>query len=200
MAHKLKRFGHLAEQIADMIRSGVLAAGERVPSVRQASERYGVSPATVFRAYYLLEDRGLIQARERSGYYVRAQGRPRLAEPKKAATPAAATDVAVSELVFSVLGSLRDPATVPFGSAFAAADLFPLGRLARSMGRAVQRLSPHAVIADMTTGNPELARQIAQRYRLAGVNLPVEELVITNGAMEALDLRNTPRGWLLPVV
>jgi DNA-binding transcriptional MocR family regulator len=188
MAHKLKRYEHLAEQIADMIRMGVLAVNERVPSVRQASERYGVSPATVFRAYYLLEDRGLIQARERSGYYVRPQERPRLAETAVRPPPATATDVAVSDLVFSVLGSLRDPATVPFGSAFPSPGLFPLGRLARSMGRAVQRLSPHAMIADMTTGHPELARHILQRYRLSGVTPMAEELVITNGAMEALNL------------
>lgn len=188
MAHKLKRFEQLAEQIADMIRSGVLTAGERVPSVRQASERYSVSPATVFRAYYLLEDRGLIHARERSGYFVRPQGRPHLAQSHAVRAPAAATEVAVSELVFSVLGSLRDPATVPFGSAFPAASLFPLGRLGRSMGRAVQRLSAHAMIADMTTGNPELVRQIALRYSLSGVDLPPDALVITTGAMEALNL------------
>lgn len=188
MAHKLKRYEQLAEQIADMIRTGVLAAHERVPSVRQASERYGVSPATVFRAYYLLEDRGLIQARERSGYYVQPQGRPRLAKAPAVSAPSAATEVAVSELVFSVLGSLRDPATVPFGSAFPAPGLFPLGRLGRSMGRAVQRLSPHAIIADMTAGNPELARHIVQRYRLSGVQPADDELVITNGAMEALNL------------
>ncbi|MBF7141299.1 MULTISPECIES: PLP-dependent aminotransferase family protein [Pseudomonas] len=188
MAHKLKRYEHLAEQIADMIRAGVLAVNERVPSVRQASERYGVSPATVFRAYYLLEDRGLIQARERSGYYVRPQGRPRLAETAQPHLPSAATDVGVSELVFSVLGSLRDPATVPFGSAFPGPGLFPLGPLARSMGRAVQRLSPHAIIADMTAGNPDLARHILQRYRLSGATPAASELVITNGAMEALNL------------
>ena len=41
--------------------------------VRHARRTYGVSPSTIFQAYYLLEDRGLIQARARSGYFVRAQ-------------------------------------------------------------------------------------------------------------------------------
>lgn len=94
----------------------------------------------------------------------------------------------VSELVFSVLGSLKNPATVPFGSAFPSPELFPLPRLARSMNQALRGMPSHAVIADMTAGNPDLRRQIALRYMIAGVRLPMEELVISNGAMEALNL------------
>jgi len=187
---RLKRYERFADDIAELIRSGVLAPNQRVPSVRHASQAYGVSPSTVFKAYYLLEDRGLIQARERSGYYVREHARQPLHEPEPL-TPAASaepTAVDVSELVFSVLGSLRDPTTVPFGSAFPSPDLFPLARLARSMGQSLRRLSPHAIIADMTTGNPDLRRQIALRYMITGVKLPQDELVISNGAMEALNL------------
>ncbi|MDO9322442.1 MAG: winged helix-turn-helix domain-containing protein, partial [Pseudomonas sp.] len=78
----MKRYEQFAEQIAELIRSGVLAPGEKAPSVRQASRTYGVSPSTVFQAYYLLEDRGLIQARPRSGYFVRAQAQRPLPEPQ----------------------------------------------------------------------------------------------------------------------
>ncbi len=185
---KMKRYERFADQIAELIRSGMLAPGDRVPSVRHASRTYGVSPSTVFQAYYLLEDRGLIQARARSGYFVRALARQPLAEPETSAPTAASTEVDVSELVFSVLGSLKDPHTVPFGSAFPSPDLFPLPRLARSMAHALRDMPGHAVIADMTSGNPDLRRQIALRYMVAGVRLPLEELVITNGALEALNL------------
>ena len=185
---EMKRYEQLAEQIAGLIRSGVLAPGERVPSVRQARRSYGVSPSTIFQAYYLLEDRGLIQARARSGYFVRELARQPLAEPGSSAPTATSTEVDVSELVFSVLGSLKDPATVPFGSAFPSPELFPLPRLARSMAHALRDMPGHAVIADMTAGNPDLRRQIGLRYRVAGVSLALEELVITNGAMEALNL------------
>lgn len=188
LTDKMKRYEQFADQIAELIRSGVLAPGERVPSVRHAGRTYGVSPSTVFQAYYLLEDRGLIQARARSGYFVRELARQPLAEPQVGATPAASTAVDVSELVFSVLGSLKDPATVPFGSAFPSPELFPLPRLARSMAHALRDMPGHAVIADMTAGNPDLRRQIALRYMVAGVRLALEELVITNGAMEALNL------------
>ncbi|HBS77934.1 MAG TPA: GntR family transcriptional regulator, partial [Pseudomonas sp.] len=51
----MKRYEKFADEIAELIRSGVLAPGEKVPSVRHASRTYGVSPSTVFQAYYLLE-------------------------------------------------------------------------------------------------------------------------------------------------
>ncbi|MDM8347918.1 GntR family transcriptional regulator MpaR [Pseudomonas sp. sp1636] len=184
----MKRYEKFADEIAELIRSGVVGPGEKVPSVRHASRTYGVSPSTVFQAYYLLEDRGLIQARARSGYFVREHAQRPLHEPELAARAAQTTDVGVSELVFSVLTSLKDPHTVPFGSAFPSPDLFPLPRLARSMAHALRTLSPHEVIADMTAGNANLRRQIALRYMVSGVMLPLEELVISNGAMEALNL------------
>ncbi|WP_374380934.1 GntR family transcriptional regulator MpaR [Pseudomonas fluvialis] len=184
----MKRYEKFADEIAELIRTGVLGPGEKVPSVRHASRTYGVSPSTVFQAYYLLEARGLIQARARSGYFVREHAKHPLHEPELTAYAAHTTEVDVSELVFSVLASLKDPHTVPFGSAFPSPDLFPLPRLAKSMAHALRRLSPHEIIADMTAGNADLRRQIALRYMVSGVMLPMEELVICNGAMEALNL------------
>jgi DNA-binding transcriptional MocR family regulator len=184
----MKRYEKFADEIAALIRTGVLGPGEKVPSVRHASRTYGVSPSTVFQAYYLLEDRGLIQARARSGYFVREHAKRPLHEPELTAHAAQTTEVGVSELVFSVLASLKDPHTVPFGSAFPSPDLFPLPRLAKSMAHALRMLSPHEIIADMTAGNADLRRQIALRYMVSGVMLPMEELVISNGAMEALNL------------
>lgn len=185
---RMKRYEKFADEIAELIRTGVLGPGEKVPSVRHASRTYGVSPSTVFQAYYLLEDRGLIQARARSGYFVREHAKRPLHEPELTAHAAQTTEVDVSELVFSVLASLKDPHTVAFGSAFPSPDLFPLPRLAKSMAHALRMLSPHEIIADMTAGNADLRRQIALRYMVSGVMLPMEELVISNGAMEALNL------------
>lgn len=184
----MKRYEKLAADIADMIRSGILPSGEKVPSVRAASRSHSVSPSTVFKAYYLLEDKGLIQARARSGYYVRELASGSMNQPEPARHTSEGTEVDVSELIFSVLASLKDPDTVPFGSAFPGPQLFPLPRLAKSMAAAVRSMPPAAILSDMTSGNPELRRQIALRYSMHGVRLAAHELVITNGAMEALNL------------
>ena len=184
----MKLYEKLADEIAELIRSGVLAPNEKVPSVRTASRTHNVSPATVFEAYYLLESRGLIQARPRSGYFVCTQAKNALAEPEMSPRIAETTPVDVSELVFSVLGSIKDPDTIPLGSAFPSPDLFPLARLARSMSKSLQQMPAKSILTDITSGNPQLRRQIALRYRVNGVMHTPEELVITNGALEALNL------------
>ncbi|HQO17086.1 MAG TPA: winged helix-turn-helix domain-containing protein, partial [Methylotenera sp.] len=66
----MKLYEQLADSIAQSIQEGVLCRGDRLPSVRHASASRHISPSTVLEAYYLLEARGLITARERSGYFV----------------------------------------------------------------------------------------------------------------------------------
>ncbi|MBF8775060.1 GntR family transcriptional regulator MpaR [Pseudomonas fulva] len=184
----MKRYERFADDIAELIRSGVLGPGERVPSVRYASQTHGVSPSTVFQAYYLLERRGLIRARPRSGYFVNAHVTRQFSEPQALHPISESTDVDVSALVFSILDSIKDPNTVPFGSAFPSPSLFPLQRLSRSLASASRAMDPRVAVTDLSPGNPQLRRQIALRYMVGGLMLPMEELLITNGALEALNL------------
>lgn len=184
----MKRYERFADDIAELIRSGVLGPGQRVPSVRYASQTHGVSPSTVFQAYYLLERRGLIRARPRSGYFVNAHAPRPFSEPQTLAPVSESTQVDVSALVFSILDSIKDPHTVPFGSAFPSPELFPLQRLSRSLASASRAMDPRMVVTDLSPGNPQLRRQIALRYMVGGLMLPMEELLITNGALEALNL------------
>lgn len=185
----MKRYEALAEEIAQSIRSGVMKLGDRLPSVRQASSSRGVSPSTVFEAYYLLEARGLIRARERSGYYVIAGAGKVLPEPDRASRPdEESMPVDVSELVFDILESARTREVVPFGSAFPSPMLFPLPRLARSMASSVRSMDPWSSVDDISPGNAVLRRQIALRYLADGVHIHTDEIVITNGALEALNL------------
>ncbi|QXI36300.1 GntR family transcriptional regulator MpaR [Pseudomonas xantholysinigenes] len=184
----MKRYERFADDIAELIRSGVLGPGQRVPSVRYASQTHGVSPSTVFQAYYLLERRGLIRARPRSGYFVNAHAPRPFSEPQTHAPANESTEVDVSGLVFSILDSIKDPHTMPFGSAFPSPALFPLQRLSRSLASASRAMDPRMVVTDLSPGNPQLRRQIALRYMVGGLMLPMEELLITNGALEALNL------------
>jgi len=184
----MKRYERYADEIAELIRTQVLRPGDRLPSVRQATASRQISPSTVFEAYDLLEARGLIHARPRSGYYVNASRGLAPAEPGTALPAAQSTAVAVSELVFEVLGSTRHQEVVPLGSAFPAPQLFPLDKLARGLSPAMRRLKPERLTEDLTVGDEQLRRQIALRYAVDAVGVELPELVITNGAMEALNL------------
>lgn len=184
----MKLYEKLAEQIAEMIRSGMLASGSKAPSVRQASAQYGVSPSTVFQAYYLLESRGLIRARERSGYYVSENIDNLLPEPDPTRPKVLSANVNVSELVFSVLEAMRDTDVAQLGSAFPASELFPLQKLAQSLARANRNADPNNRESSLTPGNEDLRRAIALRYMTAGVSVSARDIIITDGAMEGLSL------------
>jgi DNA-binding transcriptional regulator YhcF (GntR family) len=56
------------------VRSGALAAGTRIPTVRKLAEDLGLAPNTVARAYRELEADGFIETRGRNGSFVSAQG------------------------------------------------------------------------------------------------------------------------------
>ena len=62
----------LATQLRQQIERGTLRAGERLPSIRQLAASHGISPATAVQACLQLEREGRVQARPRSGYFVRA--------------------------------------------------------------------------------------------------------------------------------
>jgi len=184
----MKRYEKFADDIAELIRTGMLAPEQRVPSVRYASRTYGVSPSTVFQAYYLLERRGMIRAVPRSGYFVNALPARSFSPPRIEPASSDSTEVDVSELIFSILESIKDPHTVAFGSAFPDPALFPLQRLARSLATTSRQMAPAALFTVLSCGDLELRRQIALRYNVAGVTVPIEEVLVTNGALEALNL------------
>lgn len=184
----LKKYEQLAHDIEQLIATGTLQSGDRLPSVRETVTTRGVSPSTVFEAYYLLEARGRIEARPRAGYFVKAQAGPARDEPSLAEPPAGLRDVAINDLVVDVLASVRQRGVFPLGSAFPSPGLFPLDRVARGMASAMRRLEPEEVLESLTPGNEELRRQLALRYVATGTLVGTDEIVVTSGALEALNL------------
>jgi DNA-binding transcriptional MocR family regulator len=188
----MKRYEQIAELVAADIRNGHLAPGTRLPSIRAITAQHGISASTAFQAYYRLEEKGLVRARERSGYFVAGAGLRAPADPAPATLVRSAARLAarvdISELVFSVLGAAQEPQIVPLGSAFPAPELFPLPRLAKSLAATARRMQPRETVIDLPQGNAVLRQQIAQRYLGLGMSQAPQELIITSGALEALNL------------
>jgi DNA-binding transcriptional MocR family regulator len=177
-------YEQLAHDIEEMIRDGTLQVGTRVPSIRQVCRERGTSPASVVRAYELLEARGLLVSRVRSGFFVARRPEP-VRRPGKSRPP---EHVDVSQLVFQILEATRQRDCVPLGSAFPSPDLFPMQQLGRHLAHVGKRLDPWSTVEDLPPGSPVLRAQISQRYRLMGAEVSPDEIVITAGALEALNL------------
>ena len=71
---------HIAAEIRDKIKSGELAAGDRVPSTREIMRRWGVAMATASKVLFLLKEEGLVRTRQGAGTVVARAGssRPRV--------------------------------------------------------------------------------------------------------------------------
>ena len=178
----------IAAQTEKLIRDGVLRPGDRLPSVRKACRTHEISPITVTQAYYLLESRGLIEARPKSGYFVRARLGQSLPEPEMTRPVGGSTELQVSDFIFQILDSVRDPAIAPLGSSFPSPYLFPLAKLGRYLASAARKFDPLSTVTDLPPGNEELRRQLALRYLAQGASVSPQEIVITSGAMEGLNL------------
>lgn len=63
-------FEQLRLQLLEQIRSGGLAAGARLPTVRRLADDLGLAPNTVARTYRELEQSGIVETRGRHGTFV----------------------------------------------------------------------------------------------------------------------------------
>ncbi len=95
-------YEQVAEKITKLFEQGTLRPGERIPSVRRLSSQLAVSISTVLKAYFVLENRGLVEARPQSGFYVRSRLRELSPEPETSNPSPSATQVGVGELVSKV--------------------------------------------------------------------------------------------------
>ncbi len=177
-------YNRVADQLQSLIHEGVYREGERLPGVRVLSRQFGVSISTVLQAHQTLESRGYLEARERSGYFVRLPPNdtpvPTMARPKAQPLPVSARDMALD------LCSVERKSLVPFGAAVPHPDYLPL--------RQIQQASIWAARQGLETldyafpSKLVFRRQLAQRMTSLGVVAAPDDIIATNGAQEAIIL------------
>lgn len=180
-------YHQVADHIHDLIRSGTLRSGEKVPSVRRLSSQQSCSVSTVLQAYQRLEDAGVLEARPQSGYYVRRPVTP-MAEPAPSRPPRRALAVEVNALADTMLSAAQDPKMVSFGSACPQGALFPLERLRRALSSRARRDREALGRYGLPPGSDALRRAIARRSLEWGCRIDYRNLITTTGCMEAINL------------
>ena len=120
-------------QIKTHIQHGNYRPGDKLKSVRVFSRELGVSPTTIFNAYYKLEAEGLITARPKQGYFVQEQ------LPKAApGNGDGSRVVAKKSLIQEVVEASRQPGLIDFSTGVPGHDLLPGDRIHKSIRKACQ--------------------------------------------------------------
>ena len=180
------RYRQVEKHVIALAESSTLKKGEKLPSLRSLSRQLGVSISTVSQAYLELEKKGIIVARERSGFYLaEATGRlpPPASRPRPALVP---TFGQRSDLIRTVLEALGNRELLPFGVVCPAEELLPGKTLSRVLTAALRSEPARALDYTPVAGDLELRRQIALRSLASGVTATPDQILITSGAMEGI--------------
>jgi DNA-binding transcriptional MocR family regulator len=181
-------YEEVAAKLVQMIDSGALAVGSRAPSVRALAAQLKVSISTVLAAYRALEDRGRLQARPQSGFYVRALRRENVEEPEMSRPPETASAVTVADLRLLLLTEFGHPGTIALGASNGAVSDWST-KAVHSLMNSISRSQPLLSAAYAPpAGMPSLRQQVARWYVRAGCALSPDDVVITCGALEAIHL------------
>lgn len=181
-------YERIAQRIAQQIEQGTYTPGDRLPGVRQLRQQFGVSVATVVTACELLEQRGVLEARPRSGFFVREPARqlPSTAEPDTETEGPSL--ICGQERVLELVQAHNDPQVISFGAAAPPAAFLPTSALDRCFARVRRRQRERVAAYDFPPGSAELRTQIARRMAHAGCTLGPDDLVLTAGCQDALTL------------
>lgn len=179
------RYRTIARQIIDSIDSGALGAGDKLPSLRRACQRWRVSLITIKGAYRLLEQGGYIDARPQSGYYVLAR---EAQEPPSAYAQRVGPSSPNEELriITQILGARSSEGIRALGAAIPGEELLPLRALRRYASRIGRRSAESLSDYGDPSGSVRLREEIARYYRSLGARVLPEDVVVHNGALNAI--------------
>ncbi|MGF6262437.1 DNA-binding transcriptional MocR family regulator [Paraburkholderia youngii] len=184
-------YRQLADQYRRAIGNGVLRPGDRMPSMRAFMQRHGVSLATATESYRVLERDALIDARPRSGYFVRVPATvlPNASEPDLTMPPGEAQFVGIHATISAIVSRYqRYPQALNLGGATAAPDLYPTDALQQAAMRALRREPKLLTSAGPDFGDPALRAIIARRALEGGIEIGADEIIMTHGGIEAVNL------------
>jgi DNA-binding transcriptional MocR family regulator len=176
----------IALRLAQMIASGALAAGQRLPSVRDSAAQNNVSVATVVQALATLEEHRLVQPRAKSGYFVAPASKAKAAalvrkilrEPELPRQPLDAVSTA----------SLPKPLVSFAGYAPKDKDFFDTDRIRVALSRATRLRRDTLAEYTSSVGTLALRNAVALRALHLGCALKADDIVITSSCINAVAL------------
>jgi DNA-binding transcriptional MocR family regulator len=191
-------YRQIVEGVRALVDGGTLETGRPLPSSRRLAAQLGVDRTTVTEAYAELQAMGYLRSRPGSYTIVRrrggpeagAQGVPCPIEWDRRARPE--TEAALRAFRAPSAERASGDGARPDMISLARLDpdprLFPLARIHRTFSRSLWSHAHEPFEYGSYQGYGPLRDHLARRMRLHGMSVSAEEILVTNGAQQGLDL------------
>ena len=185
-AHPGPRYSALAGAITGLLLDGRVALGTKLPSERELAQSLQLSRATVTSAYDELRSEGLLTSRTGSGSVTALPSRPHPETGSIGRTPVATRGSVERRFArFATPGPAADGGIIDLAVAVMPAP----PELSGAAARAASQVHLYAERGGYEpAGIPDLRAGIADRFTGRGVPTSPEQILITNGAQNAIDL------------
>ena len=185
----------LRDQVRALVHTGELRPGDRIPATRELAINLGVHRTTVANAYAELESEGLIRGHVGRGTFIAADGNGHAFTP---APPSLNGNGTVrweslfaderSEEALSRLVQPVQPDDISFVAAKPDQDFFPLAEIRNCCAAVLRREGEALLQLGPSDGYPPLKKILLEMLGAEGLTLKDENLLITDGCQQALDL------------
>ena len=181
-------YAQIAQGIAQLIDGQVFKAGKRLPSVREVAAQNTVSVSTAVQAYRWLEERNLITARPKSGYYVASRNKgpalPATSRPPKYSLQVDSQNRSEQIGVENFPGPI-----VSFGGTCPKdPDFFDETRVRAAVNRATREHRFSLVAYTDSSGTPALKESVSRRALHLGCRLQPDNIVISASCINAVSM------------
>jgi DNA-binding transcriptional MocR family regulator len=188
----------LADHVARLIDAGELAPGEKLPPTRELAAAAGINHLTAARVYRKLAETGYVTAAVGRGTFVRTAPPPSAAaaaaaagdddEWQSAVLPERPSSWAASAALEASFRFADDPGVISIAAGFPAPELVPASELAVIAGQVFAECGPAALAYISAEGVPALREELAARGQRSGFATSAEEIIVTSGARQGLEL------------
>jgi DNA-binding transcriptional MocR family regulator len=186
MTGKSFRYEQIAEKVEETIRVLNLKAGDKVPSIRQVVRDQKVSMNTAFQAYSLLEAKGTIVSRPRSGYVVNSMGTLNVPETKT--YPMLPADVEITSMAAAMMKNAKENGIINFSILAPVNEFLPITSLNKFVKASLAQAGNDNFQYPLVDGHPHLLKQIAKLSLEWQYPVASDKILVTNGGMEAINL------------
>jgi DNA-binding transcriptional MocR family regulator len=194
MSPSPKLFEQVAEKIKIQIENGVFNPGQKVPSVRKVSRQLGVSVFTVVQAYWKLENQGFLQSLPKSGFYVPASRQllPKESDREEiSASLKISSDKSLNAKIQSMglfITAITDPKNLFLSIGYPGLSVLSTKSLRQSLKTGILKAGDAGLTYNSRLGYLPLRKQLARHYFDRGLNLSPDQIVLTAGGSESLNI------------